>query len=136
GMVGQKIRGAEAAKDQEGECRVNFMHTKGRAAGSAGNFHIRNETTEREEVIPADGCQAREVRPDWVEVSLREGLEPDLQGAVERPAKSRTERQERQPHTAIQEREPSLIRVTFEVVLMAAAALRREDVGALPEGLV
>src|SRR5262249_4390771 len=35
GMVGQKIRGAEAAKDQEGECRVNFMHTKGRAAGSA-----------------------------------------------------------------------------------------------------
>src|SRR2546426_10288717 len=43
--IGQEVRGAHAAEDQERERRVDFTHAKGGAAGSAGEFHVRNEPT-------------------------------------------------------------------------------------------
>src|SRR2546428_2430629 len=133
--IGQEVRGAHAAEDQERERRVDFTHAKGGAAGSAGEFHVRNEPTQREEVVPADRRQPGEVRPHRIDVPRGERLEPNLERAVDQPATSRAERQDRDPHAPVQDLEPGLIRVTGDVVLAAATALHREHVGAPAEGL-
>ena len=43
--IGQGVRGTHAAEEQERERRVDFTHAKGGAAGSTGEFHVRNEPT-------------------------------------------------------------------------------------------
>src|SRR5256885_414420 len=137
GRVGDEDGHAHTAPEEEREVRVDLPHAEVGAARRPGELRVWHEAPEPQEVVARDRGDAAPEGGLWLRVALVEGLDAELERALERAAPTEAvEGQERRADPQVEERDVALRAVALEVELLAVAALEREHVGALGEGLL
>src|SRR5438093_8285606 len=132
--VGEEDRRADAAPHEEREARVDLPHPKIGPARAAGHLGVGHDPPEPQEVVTKHGREARPERRHRLRVTLVDGLEADLEGAVERPSERGAKGEERGPEAQAEELEVALRGLPFQIELRAVGALGRNHLRALGEG--
>src|SRR5438034_884888 len=132
--AGEQDRRADATPHEEREARVDLPHPKIGPARAAGQLGVPHDPPEPQEVVPEHGRDARPEGRHRLRVTLVDGLEADLEGAIERPSERGAKGEERGPEAQAEELEVALRGLPFQIELRAVGALGRNHLRALGEG--